>query len=177
MKRILSIVMIALTVLSLTGCSAKKVELVGNYANGLKEEYLYQGTPMGFNYKSTSVKVFSDETYEMSVTETIDMFGTVAGTTVTTSYGTFTKGEGVDGFLEMTLSAASRVVYASYNSLGGFAFEYDTDVDTAFIIPGGDDSTLTKDEFIVGLGLDKEKVAYIVLDSSNNESSHLEFSK
>lgn len=178
MKRILLGLLVLLTVVGLTACQKAEVkELVGNYAHGSFSDYSYDGAVMGKTYQTIALHVYSDGNYEMTTTELVNMFDMVGGTTTITAYGTFTKADAVDGFAEVTLEAPTRVIYASYSNLGGFVFGYDTDKDESYIIPGGDDQAMSKDEFLTALGYSAPKTVYVVLDSSNNETAHFEFTK
>lgn len=178
MKNKLLILMVsAVLVLSLAGCGTSGPELTGNYAGGGMSEFKYGDSVLGMNYSTSDIQLFDDNTYEMTESTIIDMGGTAAGTTIVTSYGEYVKGETSDGYVELTLKAPNRLVYASYSTLGGFAFDYDTNVDTDFIIPGGDDVAIDKDSFFEELGYTADNTLYIVLDSNNNETCQVEYSK
>lgn len=178
MKRSILGLLVLFMVFGLAACQKAEVkELVGNYANGSFSDYSYDGAVMGKTYATIALHIYSDGNYEMTTTELVNMFDMVGGTTTITVYGTYTKADTVDGFAELTLEAPIRVLYASYSNLGGFVFGYDTDKDESYIIPGGDDQSMTKEEFLNALGYSVSKTVYVVLDSSNNETAHFEFTK
>ena len=174
MKKMLNMVMlVAILTMTLVGCADNTPELVETYANGDTWEYIYGDTVMGSTYGATSVETYSDDTYAMKYTEVIDMGGMAAGTTVITAYGSYVKGETKDGFIDLILEAPTHLIYDSYSTLGGYAFDYDTNIDTEFIIPGGDDVAMDKDTFLSRLDYTESKTLYIALDSNNNETTRL----
>jgi len=178
MKKISILMVCAVMILSLVGCGGGgSSQLSGSYANGSMEEYFYGETPMGMNYLTYSINTYENNTYEMTYTEVTDMHGVAAGTTTITTYGTYSKGTAADGFVEMTLEAPERMIFNSYSTLGGYAFDYDTDTDEEYILPGGDDVPMSKDEFTSLLGYNASRNVYIALDSSNNETCQIELNQ
>lgn len=176
-RKLFMVAVVAVMLVALAGCGSSGSKLAGSYANGSMKEYEYGGTVMGMTYDTYSINIYDDNTYAMTFTNLVDMGGVAAGTTTITSYGSYKKGASADGFVELTIDVPTRMIYNSYSTLGGFAFDYDTDKDTEYIIPGGDDQAITKDEFMNQLGYSSAKTFYIALDSTNAETCHLELSK
>ena len=177
-KRVTALLLCALmavSTLALTACGGGEATLKGNYESGSVEEYLYGGTPLGTNANSWDLKLYDDGTYEMVFTQITIMSEMAGGVTNYTVYGTYTDGTVADGYHSVELSAAERIVYGSYSTLGGYAFDYDTDVDTEFIIPGGDDVAIEKDAFISELGHGEATTIYIAQDAEGADTCHFEF--
>lgn len=172
---ILLCVLMVMSTLALTACGGGEAQLKGNFESGLVEEYVYGGTPLGTNATSWDVKIYDDGSYEMTITQITIMSEMAGGVTNYTLYGTYTDGTVADGYHSMELSKPERIVYGSYSTLGGYAFDYDTDVDTQFIIPGGDDVPIDKEAFIAGLGHDKAVTIYIAQDAEGKDTCHFEF--
>ncbi len=173
-KKIALVLALAVAMLSLVGCGSSAAKLSGSYAYGTMSEYSYAGTVMGNQYDVYSINLLDDGSYEMTYTNNVDMGGVIAGTTTMTTYGTYTKGSAADGYIDVVLKAPTRMIYNSYSTLGGFAFSYDTDTDTEFVIPGGDDTAISKADFLNQLGYGQDRTVYIVLDSNNQETCHIE---
>lgn len=171
---LLSAVMVVST-LALTACGGSEAALKGNYESGSVEEYTYGGMVLGTNANSWDLKLYDDGTYEMVVAQVTIMSEMAGGVTNYTVYGTYTDGSVADGYHSVELSAAERIVYGSYSTLGGYAFDYDTDVDTEFIIPGGDDVAIAKDAFISELGHGAATTIYIAQDAQGADTCHFEF--
>lgn len=174
-KRVVAMVLgLVLAVGSLTGCGAKEAQLVGSYTSATSTELEYGGTVLGNNYGSYALHLFDDNTYTMTYTDVAVISDALGGSTAITSYGTYEKGESADGYLSVTLSAADRLVYDSYSTMGGYSMGYDTNVDETYIIPGGDDSEISKQEFMEQLGYASPTNIKVVLNSSNAETSQFE---
>lgn len=175
-KRLVALILCGVMTMGvLAGCGSSSANLAGVYATSAAGEYEYGGAVLGTECDGYDLKLYSDNSYVLTVTTTTIMSDTAAGVISTTVYGTYTKEDASNGYVPVTLSAASRIVYASNSTLGGYAFDYDTDEDTEYIIPGGDDSIIDKNTFIEQLGYSGETTVYIALDSSNNETSTLSF--
>lgn len=179
MKRKLTAVLLcalmAFSSLLLTACGGSEATLVSNHACGLVEEYTYGGTPMGTTSKSWDLKLYDDGSYEMVVSDVTIMSEMAGGVTTYTVYGTYTDGSVADGYHSMELSVPERIVYSSYSTLGGYAFDYNSDVDTEFIIPGGDDVPMPLNEFLAGLGHGSATTIYITQNAEGADTSHFEF--
>ncbi|MBQ2901464.1 MAG: hypothetical protein IJE49_06400 [Agathobacter sp.] len=177
-KRITALLLCAVMVVSafaLTACGGKEATLKGNYESGAMGDYLYGGMKLGTTTTSYDLKLYDDGSYELVVAEIVIMSEMAGGVTNFTVYGTYEDGTVADGYHSVKLSAAERIVYGSYSTLGGYAFDYDTDVDTEFIIPGGDDVAIAKDKFISELGYGKETTIYIAQNAEGADTCHFEF--
>lgn len=158
------------------GGSSSSSAKVANIATGSSSgDYEYGGAVLGTEYDVSTLTLYENGTYELVDSWITDMGGVIGGTTSSTVYGTYKKGETTDGYIPVELSAATRIVYASNSTLGGYAFDYDTDTDTEFIIPGGDDVAIDKDSFISQLGYGETKTVYIGTNSDGAENCMLTF--
>lgn len=83
--------------------------------------------------------LFSDNTYKLTTSRASCGYGMMLSTTVSSAYGTYTKGASVDGFTPVELSKAQRIVYNGYSDVGGYNMSYDTDTISSYPIemPGG----------------------------------------
>lgn len=167
---------LTLTVGMMTGCgSTKEAKLVNQGTCATIGDYEYGGTVLGTEETTYYLQLMDDKSYEMTVNKLTNMDGNLAGTIAYVTYGTYEKGEVTDGNEEIMLKAPTRVTYASQSTLGGYAFDYDTDVDKEFIIPGGDDSTMDKAAFLTGIGCDSDQTVYIVEDTEGNATCQMTF--
>lgn len=175
MKKAIITMLIGAATLGLVGCGSSEAKMTGSYTNAISSDLEYGGTVLGKNYDAYALYLYDNNTYTLTYTDTSVISDTVGGTTAITTYGTYEKGEASDGYANVTLKAADRVVYDSYSTMGGYSMSYDTTVDESYIIPGGDDTSITKEEFVSQLGYAEDKTVYIVLDSSNAETCQFTF--
>lgn len=165
---------LTLTAGMMTGCgTTKEVKMVNQAAYATIGDFEYGGSKLGTEETTYYLQLMDDETYTMTVTALTNMSGNVLGSTVYVNYGTYEKGEVTDGSEEVTLKAPTRVTYASQSTMGGYAMDYDTAVDTEYIIPGGDDSVVDKDTFLEGIGCDADQTVYIVQDTEGKATCQM----
>ena len=174
-KKFLALLLCLVVAFTMVGCGSSSAKIASTYAYSAISDFVYGGTVMGTNTDAYVLTLYSDNSYEMTMTQVTNMSGTDAGTTSIASFGTYKKGASADGYLSIELTAASRLVYNSFSTLGGYAFDYDTDTTTEFIIPGGDDVAIDKAAFMTQLGYNESRTVYIALDTENKETCHMEF--
>ena len=180
MKKKLLMALTCIAVLSLsigvmTGCGEKKVSMKNQAICSTIADYEYGGTVLGTDETTYLLHLMDDGSYSMTVTTLTNMGGMVLGSTGYVSYGTYERGGVTDGKEAISLSVPTRVVYSSQSSMGGYAFDYDTDVDTEFIIPGGDDTAMSKAAFIEGIGFGETKTVYIIQNSVGAATCQMTF--
>lgn len=176
-KKFLTTILCVVMALGIVACgSSNSSAKIANIATGSSMgDYEYGGTVLGTEYDVSTLTLYEDGTYELIDSWITDMSGVIGGTTSSKVYGTYKKGEATNGFVPIELSAATRVVYASNSTLGGYAFDYDTDIDTDFIIPGGDDTAIDKATFISELGYGETRTVYISTNVDGAENCMLMF--
>ena len=124
--KVFSLVMVVMALVALTACSQKEATLESSHAFSETTPFEYGGTRLGDNHESYLVNLYSDGTYSLVYSKVTILGGTNGGVTIWESFGKYVKGGAADGFLELTLEQATRAVYTSYSTLGGYAFAYDS---------------------------------------------------
>ena len=178
-KRILSaiacVAMLALTTGMMTGCGSKEAKLENQAVCSTIEDFEYGGKTLGTDESTYLLRLMDDDKYTMTVTTLTNMGGSVLGSTGYVTYGTYERGEVSDGAEEINLKAPAKVVYSSQSTMGGYAFDYDTDVDTEYVIPGGDDSKVDKAAFLEAIGCNADQTVYIIEDTEGVATCQLTF--
>lgn len=163
----------------LASCNAK-VEQEGHYIMADIESSTINASQSDFA-TTYDLKTFSDGSYVLEKQSIMEMFGSTVGNEHWTLYGTFTKGIAVDGYLPITLSAATRLVYtAEAHVYLTYAEAHDSELETyeeSFEIIGGTMRTFnvggTEVSAIISskaqfLSLAPEVTYHIVLDSTTS---------
>ncbi len=122
-KSLLTFATLALAALSLSGCqTAEPVRPVKAFSLGetMKNE-------SGFDlYKAHRINLLDKGVYEYVQTQITYGYSMNLGTTVITTYGTYTENGAEDGVTSYTLSQAGEVVLSSYSKAGGFKIQVNT---------------------------------------------------
>ena len=121
MKKFAALVLALALVLS---CCAAMAEgsIVKSYIYGAKEDTAEER----FALNAYQLHLYDDGTYVMIKTTCSYGYSMQLGTSAVTTCGTYTQGEGEDGYMPVTLSEATRVIVNSYSKLGGFDIHIDT---------------------------------------------------
>ncbi|MEC9484852.1 MAG: hypothetical protein UMR38_03120 [Candidatus Izemoplasma sp.] len=126
-KRFLMAFVVLGAIFTLAACGneeAATLESSHTYSDTVPFEY--QGTVLGDTHSVYLVNLYSDGTYKVVNTSVSIIGGANGGSTVWEYYGTYEKGEAVDGFIPLTLNDPTRAIYTSYSTMGGYAFNYDS---------------------------------------------------
>ncbi|ERJ12263.1 hypothetical protein [Haloplasma contractile] len=161
--------------LTLAACSSEEeAKITDSYVYSETAPYEYQGAEIGSTVESYRLNLYDDGTYNMVRTGVTVISGSNAGTTVWESFGTYEKGDKVDGFTSLTLSDANRAIYTSYSTMGGFSFNYDSEKveDWSIVELGGGIEVEDKADFLSNV---EGKTVFIVLNSANDETAQLSF--
>lgn len=177
-KKLLSpiscIAALTLTAGMMTGCGTVKEAKMENQAIcSTIGDFEYGGTTLGTEESTYYLQLMDDKTYEMTVTKMTNMSGSVLGVIGYVTYGTYEKGQVTDGSEEITLKAPTRVTYSSQSTMGGYAMDFDTAVDTQYIIPGSDDSIVDKATFLESIGCNVDQIVYILHDTQGKATCQM----
>ena len=141
-KQIVVILAVAALVVGL-GVGALVMHFVGGSSGGgtaatTEGIYVYGEAAGNDNndndYVEYELTLYTDGTYKLTTTTASCGYSMLLGNTVTTAYGTYTKGASSDGSTPCELSEATRIIYNSYSDVGGFNMSYDTNTISAYPI-------------------------------------------
>ena len=131
-------------------------ETKGASAAEVANVYVYgeaAGNQRGDNdFSEYELTLYTDGTYKLTTSTASCGYSMLLSTTVTSAYGTYTKGASADGYTPCELSKATRIVYNGYSDVGGYNLSYDTDTISSYPIelPGG--VMTEKDDFWAKFG-------------------------
>ena len=155
-KKQIVAILAAVALLVGLGVGALVMHLAGGSAQGgsgdeVEGVYLYgevAGNDTNDNdYVEYELALYKDGTYKLTTSRASCGYSMLLATTVSTAYGTYTKGESANGETPCELSEATRIVYNSYSDVGGFNISYDTDTIESYPINMPGDVMMEKADF------------------------------
>ncbi len=121
-KIVLSVASLVATGLILSACNGEKKEPQPKYDDRPNETFVLGEvveSQMSY-FKAYEVNFYDNNIYEFVSTQVTYGYSMNLGTQVSVAYGTYEKGEAVDGVNKYTLNKASEVVLSSFSKAGGF---------------------------------------------------------
>lgn len=140
-KNVVAILTVVALVVGL-GVGALVMHFTGSGGSSQAEAanvYVYgeaAGNSMGDNdFVGYELTLYTDGTYKLTTSTASCGYNMLLSNTVTTAYGTYTKGTSTDGYTPCELSEATRIVYNGYSDVGGYNMSYDTDTISSYMGP------------------------------------------